>query len=90
MSGLYSRMSAYVPAPASLPFVSRLARLRELLARSPDLGQADLADSSPASASALPPSSNASAEMRAMEHGLGPWSFMMSSYAVLLIVMAVA
>lgn len=70
MSALYSRISSFVPAPSSLPLVSRLTRLQDMLSRSHDLAAdagADVVDHS------LEPLSHAALEIRAMERGLGPW-----------------
>jgi len=88
MPGLYTRLTAYMPAPASLPLVSRITRLQELLSQARDFGNDELAV--PPASSSFHPADTGALELRAMERGLGPISFISSRFAVGLVVMAIA
>lgn len=88
MPGLYTRLSAYVPAPSSLPLVSRITSLAERFAQARDFGADELAV--PSASSSFHPADTGALELRAMERGLGPISFISSKFAVGLVVMAIA
>lgn len=87
MPGLYTRLSTFVPAPATLPLISRISRLQRLLSDARNLGgDESVIPSAPNNAF----QSAEALELRAIESGLGPISFISSRFAIGLVVMAIA